>query len=129
MSIDQYTINELSELTGFPRRTIRYYIQEGLLDPPAGRGRGGFYNDSHMSKLLTIKALQERGLSLAAITGLIKNENCEVQSAVYSRDVWVKYTIAPGLEINVSRDLEQKEGKSITEIIKTARALLKEGGE
>ncbi|MCK4823506.1 MerR family transcriptional regulator, partial [bacterium] len=30
------------------RRTIRYYIQEGLLEPPAGRGRGGFYYDSHL---------------------------------------------------------------------------------
>jgi DNA-binding transcriptional MerR regulator len=56
-----YTIKQLSELTGYSRRTIRYYIQQGLLEPPAGRGRGGFYNDSHLLKLKEIRAQQEKG--------------------------------------------------------------------
>ena len=124
MSNRQYTIDELSELTGFPRRTIRYYIQEGHLEPPAGRGRGGFYYDSHLNKLMQIKSLQEKGLSLAAITGLLKAGESRADN--YLREIWVKYSIVPGLEFNISRDLEQKEGKAISEIIKIARALLKE---
>jgi len=123
----RFTIDELSELTGFSRRTIRYYIQEGLLEPPAGRGRGGFYYDSHLDKLLRIKTLQERGLNLATIAGLLQTG--DIQSADQSREMWVKYVVVPGLEINVSRDLEQKEGKTILEIIKTARALFKEKEE
>ena len=42
----KYTIEELSNLTGFSRRTIRYYIQENIIKPPSGRGRGGFYYNS-----------------------------------------------------------------------------------
>ena len=124
MSDKQYTIEDLSELTGFPRRTIRYYIQEGLLEPPAGRGRGGFYYDSHLNKLLKIKSLQDRGYSLSSITELVQQN--EISSSRDVGRVWIKYEIAPGLEINVSRDLEVKESKTIAEIIKIARALLKE---
>ena len=127
MSDKQYTIEELSELTGFPRRTIRYYIQEGLLEPPAGRGRGGFYYDSHLDKLRQIKSFQEKGLNLATISGLLKKEG--IQPIEYKRDVWVKYEVVPGLEIDVRRDLEHKEAKNIGEIIKTAKALLKEKEE
>jgi DNA-binding transcriptional MerR regulator len=119
-----YSIEELSELTGFTRRTIRYYIHEGLLEPPAGRGRGGFYYDSHLETLMYIKSLQERGLSLAAILKLLKKG--ETESVNYPREVWVKYAVTPGLEIHVRRDLEQQESKKIFEIIKIAKALLEE---
>jgi len=124
MSKKQYTIEELSELTGFSRRTIRYYIQEGLLDPPAGRGRGGFYYDSHMQKLLQIKSLQDRGLTLAAIAELLQAE--ELEPAIPSRDIWIRYSIVPGLEININRELEQSKLKAISEILKISKALLEE---
>jgi len=45
---ERYTIDQLCERTGFTRRTIHFYVNEGLIDPPAGRGRGGFYNDSQL---------------------------------------------------------------------------------
>ena len=70
----KYTIEQLSELTGYSRRTIRYYIEEGLLDSPAGRGKGGFYFDSHLNKLGIIKKLQEKGMSLSAIAAYIKHD-------------------------------------------------------
>jgi DNA-binding transcriptional MerR regulator len=127
MEDKQYTIDQLSEFTGFTRRTIRYYIQEGLLGPPAGRGRGGFYYDSHLQKLMQIKYLQERGLGLTAIMELLKAGEPEPVS--YPREVWVKYQVIPGLEISVRRDLEQQENKKITEIIKIARALFEEKKE
>jgi DNA-binding transcriptional MerR regulator len=124
MSEKQYTIEELSEQSGFTRRTIRYYIQEGLLEAPAGRGRGGFYNDSHLTKLRYIKSLQEKGLSLTAI--MEYQAVAETPSDTFSRQVWVKCQVIPGLELNVRRDLEQKESKKINEIIRIARALLEE---
>jgi len=124
MDDKRFTIEDLSELTGFSRRTIRYYIQEGLLEPPAGRGRGGFYYDSHLQKLQQIKSLQDRGLTLAAIAELLQAE--KIEPANSSRDIWIRYSIMPGLEINIKRDLEQSKNKAVSEIIKISKALLGE---
>jgi DNA-binding transcriptional MerR regulator len=123
MKEKKYFIQELSDLTGFTRRTIRYYIQEGLLEPPAGRGRGGFYYDSHLQRLLYIKSMQNRGLSLYAIREM---EGKSSQSFKDEQEIWVRHKIHPGLEINVAHSLEKRELKKINEIIEIAKAILKE---
>ena len=124
MDSKSYTIEELAEMTGLNRRTIRFYVQEGLLEPPAGRGRGGFYYDSHLERLRQIKHLQEKGLSLAAIKGLPEH-TAELPEAE-QRDVWIRYRVVPGFEINVTRELEEKERRKIAEMLRIARSLLKE---
>ena len=112
METKQYTIEDLCELTGFSRRTIRYYVQEGLIDPPAGRGRGGFYFDSHLEKLLKIKSLQDRGLRLSAILPVLKQRDVlESPQEIVAREVWLRYPITDGIEIHISRDLEERERK------------------
>ena len=126
MEEKQYTIEDLCELTGYTRRTIRYYIQEGLLDPPAGRGRGGFYFDSHLKRLLEIKSLQDKGLKLVAILEVLKKG--KEPELLNLRELWIKYPIDQGIEIHISRDLEEKERKKITEIIRVARSILESGG-
>jgi DNA-binding transcriptional MerR regulator len=126
MAMDgRYTIEELCELTGFSRRTIRYYVQEGLIDPPAGRGRGGFYYDSHLGRLRQIRALQEQGMSLSVIRGHLQGGQAARVPSM-QRDVWVRYEIAPGVEVNVRRDVEDRLGRNIAEIIRMARILAKE---
>ncbi|MFC2145627.1 MerR family transcriptional regulator [Actinomycetota bacterium] len=184
----KYTIDDLSELTGYSRRTIRYYIQEGLLDPPAGRGKGGFYFGHHLSQLQLIKQLQDKKMSLSSISKYMnrdheprkkfydeyknsslnyemsekafpaaeqrvknmkmkmgkspKKERLEVyEKKVYEedsmpnkgfyapspespRDVWIKYEISPGLEINIKRDIEEKQKRKIDDIIRVAREIL-----
>jgi DNA-binding transcriptional MerR regulator len=62
-----FGIRELVQASGVPRRTIRYYVQRGLLPPPEGRGRGHFYRESHLETLLRIKELQGRGQRLSEI--------------------------------------------------------------
>jgi DNA-binding transcriptional MerR regulator len=129
METKQYTIEDLCDLTGFSRRTIRYYVQEGLIDPPAGRGRGGFYFDSHLDKLLKIKSLQDRGLRLSAILPVLKQRDLlESPQEIVARELWVRYPIAEGVEIHISRDLEEKERKKLDEIVRVARSILKGGG-
>ncbi|MDB4444045.1 MerR family transcriptional regulator [bacterium] len=126
MNEKRYTIEELQELTGYSRRTIRYYVQEGLIDPPAGRGRGGFYFDSHLKRLLHIKSLQEQGLKLSDILEYFRQGNEPVQT--YQREIWIKYPLKPGIEIHINRDLEEKERKRIAEIIRVARSIFESGG-
>ena len=129
METKQYTIEDLCELTGFSRRTIRYYVQEGLIDPPAGRGRGGFYFDSHLDNLLKIKSLQDKGMRLSAILPVLKQRDVlESPQEIVAREVWVRYPIADGIEIHISRDLEERERKKLDEIVRIARSILKGGG-
>jgi len=123
MERKKYTIEELGELTGYTRRTIRYYVQENLIDPPAGRGRGGFYYDSHIQQLLQIKSFQEKGIGIAAMVSLMKKE--AVEPVLPSREVMIRYEIVPGIEINISREMEIKESKKIFEIIRIAKAIAK----
>jgi len=121
MQTGKYTIEELAERSGFTRRTIRYYVQEGLIDPPAGRGRGGFYYDSHLQRLLQIKAYQEQGLGILAMLSLLSNAPPE--EPMPSREVIIRYEIVPGIELNVSRDREVSHQKKVMEIIRIAKAI------
>ena len=129
-----YTIDQLGEKTGFSRRTIRYYVEIGLIDPPAGRGKGGFYNDSHLTTLLAVKRLQDKGLSLSAIMDYLKKgEVSEDRASVdapplsYSREVWVEYEIQPGMVLSVRRDIEEQENKKVSEIVRFAKMIAEEG--
>ncbi|MDI9570292.1 MAG: MerR family transcriptional regulator [Pseudomonadota bacterium] len=123
MDENKYTIDCLVELSGFSRRTIRYYVQEGLIDPPAGRGRGGFYYDSHLERLRLIKAYQEKGIRISAIAAMLSREEPAADVAP-SRNVMIRYEIAPGIELNVSREREISEAAKILEIIRIAKTIV-----
>jgi len=123
METKKYLIDDLSEITGYSRRTIRYYIQEGLLEPPAGRGRGGFYYDSHVKQLLKIKELQEQGIAVSSIASLLKEKTEEPE--LPKREVVVRYGISPGIELVVGREIEMKEQRKIAELIRIAKSIMK----
>ena len=123
METKKYFIDYLSEITGYNRRTIRYYIQEGLLEPPAGRGRGGFYYDSHVKQLLKIKELQGQGIAISSIASLLREKTAEPEMP--KREVMVRYGISPGIELVVGREIEIKEQRKIAELISIAKSILK----
>ncbi|MFI6596695.1 MerR family transcriptional regulator [Nonomuraea sp. NPDC050536] len=64
---------ELSEETGIPIPTIKYYMREGLVAPgrPTGRNQAD-YDDGHVRRLKLVRALAEYGdLSIAVIRELV----------------------------------------------------------
>ena len=61
------TLAELSEESGIPARTIRFYIARGLLDGPVKSGRGATYTAGHLARLGKIQQLQTEGRMLAEI--------------------------------------------------------------
>lgn len=66
-------IGELADRSGIPTRTIRYYSQQGLLQPPELKGRVGYYSSDHLDRLRLIKELQEkRFLPLSVIKSVVR---------------------------------------------------------
>ena len=66
------SLQQLGERADVPGRTVRFYIQKGLLPGPEGEKRGAYYTESHLAELLRIRQWQEAGLSLDAIAGLLQ---------------------------------------------------------
>jgi len=64
-----YSIGDLAVAGGVSRRTVRFYVQRGLLSPPLGLGRGARYNEEHLARLLEIRAGHERGVPLHDLRG------------------------------------------------------------
>ena len=61
------SLADLSEESGIPARTIRFYIARGLLDGPVKSGRGAIYTAEHLARLARIQQLQAEGRMLAEI--------------------------------------------------------------
>jgi DNA-binding transcriptional MerR regulator len=54
-----YTLDEIEEQTGFEKRTIVYYVQEGLLPKVGRRGPKTRYPQTFLDRLLFIKKIRE----------------------------------------------------------------------
>ncbi len=61
---EEFTIQELCDQTGLPRRTIHFYTQQGILPPPQGSGLGARYQPDHLLRLKLIPVLRQQGLRL-----------------------------------------------------------------
>jgi DNA-binding transcriptional MerR regulator len=70
----RYSADELTALASIQRRTLRYYIQLGLVDRPVGETRSAFYTWQHLRQLLEIRQLVEQGFSLERIGELMRGE-------------------------------------------------------
>lgn len=79
----RYTAAQLGQLSGVGERTVRYYVREGLIDPPDGRGRGAHFDNRHLGQLQRVRFLQEAGLDHAAI----RRHGEEIEAALARRGV------------------------------------------
>lgn len=64
---DPIDLLELSDKARVSPRTIRYYIQQGLLPAPETRGPGAHYGPEHVDRLRLIRRLQQEHLPLSEI--------------------------------------------------------------
>ncbi len=62
-----YLIHELADLANVSVRTIRYYLDEGLLPAPEVKGRYAFFNAEHLDRLELIRRLKDAYLPLREI--------------------------------------------------------------
>ena len=86
-------IGEVAERTGVTQRTLRFYEEKGLLNPPS-RMEGGFrlYSEADVERVVEIRRLQKLlGLSLAEIKEMVEAEEALKQiRAEYRRDAEVE---------------------------------------
>jgi DNA-binding transcriptional MerR regulator len=90
---------ELSEETGIPPRTIRYYIARGLLEGPVVAGRGAEYTSEHLERLGAIRELQGRGLTLAEIGGKLAGGARDVE--LPAPEQWEQYRVSEDVIVAV----------------------------
>ncbi len=69
--MSKYTLEELTGLCGLTRRTIRYYIQIGLVARPLGERKAAYYSEAHLERLLRVKRLTAEGFSLERVRALL----------------------------------------------------------
>ncbi|RME81837.1 MAG: MerR family transcriptional regulator [Zetaproteobacteria bacterium] len=73
MNERRFSLDELSALAEMPKRRVRFYIQEGLVDRPYGDSpRTAYYTTRHLEQLLAIRKWQRAGLSLGRIRELLR---------------------------------------------------------
>lgn len=108
----RYAIGDLAALGGVSRRTVRYYVQEGLIAKPLGVGRGDHYTNEHLEQLLRVKNLQESGRTLEEIRqalagprGRRAGDAERVERPVVRRSLWRHVTLAPGVELQVASNV------------------------
>lgn len=121
-----YSIAELARETGATRRTIHFYVQQGVLRPPLGAGPRATYDDEHRLRLLAVPKLRAGGWRLDEIRAYFQNATRfaisrvvetgrmpadeEPESADKARangtgadaEPLTRYVLAPGVELLVS---------------------------
>jgi len=105
MNDKPFTLDELCTLTDLTKRTVRYYMQMGLVERPIGETRAAHYTRRHLDQLLRVKQLTEAGVSLERIREVMAGGDTPVptrQRRPGSIEVRSHLFVAPGVEIQIS---------------------------
>jgi DNA-binding transcriptional MerR regulator len=128
-------------------RAVRFYVANGLLDRPEGRGTAATYNYRHLLQLLAIKIRQREGQTLE----IIKREMAELagdrlerriaeslapalgaradSAAAREREddrplVWRRVSVADGIELHVRDDSPAAREEAVVAMREAVRAAL-----
>jgi DNA-binding transcriptional MerR regulator len=107
MAPTSFTLDDLCSLTDFSKRTVRYYMQLGLVDRPIGETRAAHYLEAHLQQLLRIKKLTDAGVSLERVRDVLTGGDEPVPARAKkpgSIDVKSHLFVARGIELQISPD-------------------------
>ena len=97
-----FTLDELCGLTDLTKRTVRYYVQMGLVSRPEGETRAAKYASAHLEQLLLVKKWTAAGVSLDRIRELLQGGSPPVPErgpSPGSITVCSHLHVAPGIEL------------------------------
>jgi DNA-binding transcriptional MerR regulator len=121
-----YTLDELCVLTELPKRTVRYYVQLGLVDRPVGETRAAHYTSRHLEQLLQIRKWAAAGVSLERIRELLDGAPPPVAArprGAGSVEVWSHLVVADGIEITLEPGRAGLTPEQVREFFRGALAL------
>ncbi|MDW7773736.1 MAG: MerR family transcriptional regulator [Desulfobulbaceae bacterium] len=128
-----FTLEELCTLVDMNKRTIRFYMQRGLVDRPEGTGKGAYYTHRHLEQLLAVRKWKEAGLSLERIQDLLGDENQATGSGrpippprarkAGAVEVWSHLYIQDGIELHIE---PQRSGLTPEQVRALSRAVLEQ---
>jgi len=134
----EYSIQELSDQTKLPRRTIHFYVQQGLLPPPTSAGVGARYTEVHLLCLQLIPLLRRRGMKLDDIRDFLKNMDITGLHALYAQEQqpatptlpvtvssqpFAHYQLPAGITITAPASLSPADRNKLAELLKPASAI------
>jgi DNA-binding transcriptional MerR regulator len=94
----RFNLRELVEASGVNERTIRYYIQQELIDPALGRGRARYFTTSHLEQLEQVARMRTDRLSIDEIRQRLRARHSQPAPPT---DAWERITLHPDLEIHL----------------------------
>ena len=123
--VKKFNLDDLCTLSDTSKRTVRYYMQIGLVDPPIGSTKAAHYLNQHLDQLLTIRKLSEAGVSLERIREVLSGETPPLpprQRQSGSVEVRSHLFIADGVELEIS---PERAGLSPEQVRTFVRAVMK----
>ena len=121
---DTFRLDELATEAGVSPRTVRYYVQRGLLPAPQFRGKDTSYDRDHLLRLRVIRRLQEVYLPLEAIAVELATRTAaelegiargavpapapappvrpQAPAPASAGETWTRFSPRPGLELALS---------------------------
>src|SRR6266403_2148710 len=102
-----YRIEELAELGGVTRRTVRYYVQRGLLPTPLGTGRGPHYTQAHLERLIHIRQLPVSAPEVPP-----------------ERSTWMRFVLADGVELHVRTGAASFQPSQLARLVEAVQQTL-----
>ena len=97
-----FSLDELCTLTDLTKRTVRYYVQIGLVNRPEGETRAAKYSPQHLEQLLLVKKWTAAGVSLDRIRELLQGGSAPVPERARvpgSIEVCSHLHVADGVEL------------------------------
>lgn len=120
-----YTLDQLAALSGLSVRTVRYYIQVGVVDRPEGEKRGAYYLARHLEQLVQVRRWTEAGLSLDRVRELragAPEDPAPRAARPGTVEVWSRLTVADGLELHVEPGRADLSPEQLRELLRQVQA-------
>jgi DNA-binding transcriptional MerR regulator len=145
---------ELCSRTGVTVRTVRYYVQQGLLPSP-GTGPSARYTQEHLDRLQLIRRMQKEHLPLAEIRhrldaldaagmqrvlhtpaapssaadyvrGVLGHGPAPAPPPSTQRSIWERIALGRDIELHVQRPLSRLDNRKLERIIEAAMRIMNE---